>query len=107
AQAFRRLLNPAGLPDVRAAACARLLEAITAEPVLLSGERRLCAGIVRSAPGRVFPKNGAEGVYAVGGRSADGVGFGLAIKVADGAERGYRPVVVHLLRCIGLWPAVP
>ena len=107
ARAFCRLVNPGDLPDVRAAACRRLLQAITAEPVLLSGEQRLCAAIVRSAPGRVFPKNGAEGVHAVGGRTVEGRGFGLAIKVADGAERGYRPVVVHLLRALGLWPSLP
>ena len=31
----------------------------------------------------------------------------VAVKVADGAERGYVPVIVELLRHFGLWETVP
>jgi len=106
---FCRLMNPGGLEPVRADACARLRRAITEEPTLLSGEKRLCAALIRSAPGAIYPKNGAEGIYALGVQSdrvPDG-GFGLAIKVRDGAERGYWPVVVDLLVRLGLWDEVP
>ncbi len=107
AAAFWRLANPIGLPPARAAACQRLLAAIAREPVLLAGEGRLGTALVRTAPGRIWPKNGAEGVYAVGVSGDGGQGFGLAVKVADGAERGYLPVVVDALHRLGLWPQVP
>jgi L-asparaginase II len=107
ARAFCRLANPTGLPDVRVRACMRLLEAVGREPVLLSGRARLCAALIEAAPGRLLPKNGAEGVYAVGvAGSQRSAGFGLAIKVADGNERGYWPVVVELLARLGVLAAI-
>ena len=64
-------------------------------------------------PQRMFAKNGAEGVYAVAlapdpqWRQCPG-GVGIAIKISDGSERGYQPVVVDLLRHLGVWEgAVP
>lgn len=102
ARAFHRYLNRAGLPAVRAAACERLLRAATAEPVLVAGDGRLCTALLRSAPGRVHPKNGAEGVYGLGAVGRHGA-FAVAVKVLDGAERGYLPVVVELCRRLGLW----
>jgi L-asparaginase II len=109
ARGFCRLVNPDGLPPVRRSACARLFAAITEEPVLLSGENRICAALIRSAPGRVYPKNGAEGIYAVGVRdpALPGGAAGLVVKVRDGAERAYGPVVVRLLAALGLWDGVP
>jgi L-asparaginase II len=109
ARAFCQLANPSGLPDVRQSACLRLRAAVHAEPVLLAGPGRLCTALLQATPGpRLLPKNGAEGVYAVGAaRHGAQPGFGLAIKVEDGAERGYVPVVVELLRELGVWDEVP
>lgn len=103
ATAFFRLANPDGLPDVRAAACRRIFDAANREPVLLAGHGRLCTALIRSAPGQLITKNGAEGVYAAGTAN----GYGVAIKVSDGAERGYTPVVVDLLQRLGIWSEVP
>lgn len=110
ARSFARLANPAGLPSVRAAACRRILTAAAREPVLFSGERRLCSALLAVAPGRILPKNGAEGVYAVAlapdpARTRCPGGVGIAVKVHDGNERGYLPVVVDLLRHLGALPA--
>lgn len=106
AAAFRKLVNPEGLADVRRAACQSLLEAVTEAPFHLAGEKRLCTALIRSAPGAIYPKNGAEGVYAcgirVGGRS-----YGLAVKCADGNERGYFPAVIDVLQRLGLWDSLP
>jgi L-asparaginase II len=109
ARAFARLANPVGLPAVRAAACQRILAAAGAEPVLLAGERRLCTALVRSAPGRLFAKNGAEGVYALAlapdpARRPCPGGVGIAVKVDDGNSRGYEPLVVDLLAHLGCFP---
>ncbi|MBI5852408.1 MAG: asparaginase [Planctomycetes bacterium] len=87
ARAFCRLMNPSGLGPVREAACQRIRTAIRNAPVHLAGEGRLGTLLAISAPGRVVAKNGAEGVYAVGGLVRRGA-FGIAIKVRDGAERG-------------------
>lgn len=106
ARAFARLANPVGEGPVRAAACRSILAAAGSEPVLLSGEKRFCAALLRTMPGRMFAKNGAEGVYAVAlapdprRRLCPG-GLGIAIKISDGSERGYQPVIVDLLRHLG------
>jgi len=108
ARGFARLANPAGLGAVREGACARLFHAIRRHPDLLAGERRFCTKLVRSVEGGVYPKNGAEGVYALGLPGGGGApGLGLAIKITDGAERGYWPVVVEVLRALGVWDHVP
>lgn len=105
ARAFCRLANPEGLPPVRAAACRTILAAVAREPALLAGERRFCTALVRTWPGASFAKNGAEGVYALAlapdaRRARWPGGLGIAVKIDDGAERGYQPVVVDLLlRC--------
>lgn len=111
AQAFCRLANPEGLPAVRAAACRRILDAAGRAPALLAGERRFCTALLRQWPGRVFAKNGAEGVYAVAlapdpARVRWPGALGLAIKIDDGSERGYQPVVVDLLQRLGALPPV-
>jgi len=114
ARAFCRLANPVGLPPVRAAACHTILGAVGREPALLAGERRFCTALVRTWPGRSFAKNGAEGVYALAlapaaGRPRWPGGLGIAIKIDDGTERGYQPVLVDLLLRLGVFAdgAVP
>lgn len=104
AQAFAVFANPDGLSSVRSAACQRLVQAATREPVLLAGEGRFCTALVRSAPGLLLGKNGAEGVYALG---LVGRRIGIAVKVSDGNERGYWPVVVRVLKELGVWDEVP
>ncbi len=106
ARGFERLVNPQALGSVRQAACGRLHQAISSEPFYLSGRQRFCAALIGALPGQVYPKNGAEGVYALGVLSGQ-TSYGIAIKVADGAERAYWPVVVDLLGRLGLWSQLP
>lgn len=104
AVAFRNLANPDGLPTVRSEACRRILRAVAAEPVLVAGEGRFCTALLRSLPGLVICKNGAEGVYALGLVDRR---IGIAVKISDGGERGYWPVLVELLTQLGVWSEVP
>lgn len=106
ARGFQRLMNPSGLPSVRQRACRRLHRAIQAEPLLFAGKGRFCTSLLHSAKGMIYPKNGAEGVYACGLQIGER-SFGLAVKVIDGNERGYFPVVVEVLAGLGLWPEIP
>ncbi len=110
ARAFCRLANPTALVPVRGDACRRILHAVGQAPSLLAGERRYCTALLRQWPGRVFAKNGAEGVYAVAllpdpARRRWPQALGIAIKIDDGDERGYQPVLVDLLQRLGALPA--
>ena len=102
AASFARVTSPAsdGAPAQRRAACERMTAAVAAHPELLAGRHgRLCTAIVEASGGRLFPKIGAEGVYAVGERGADRA---LAVKIDDGAKRALQAVVVALCRRLGL-----
>ena len=94
--AFARFSTPGDLAPGRRAACERVLRAVARNPVLLAGhKRRICTAIVKASRGRLFPKIGAEAVYAIG---APGTGRALAVKMDDGGLRGLHAVVVALLR---------
>lgn len=109
AQAFCRLANPGDQGPVRTAACRRIVAAAAAAPTLVAGAGRFCTALLRQWPGECFAKNGAEGVYAVAlapdpDRRRWPGALGLAIKIDDGHERGYQPVVVDLLQRLGALP---
>src|SRR5690606_25672701 len=61
ARAFARLARPVAVPAARRAACERLRAAIARAPLHLGGRKQLGTALVQAAPGRLFPKNGAEG----------------------------------------------
>lgn len=96
ATAYARVANPSGLAPARRAACERMLGAVERFPELLAGKHeRICTDLSRTTRGRLFPKIGAEAVYAIGVR---GEGRGLAIKIDDGGARALHAVIVALLR---------
>jgi L-asparaginase II len=75
----------------------RVAAAVRAHPEHLGGTGREVTALLRAVPG-LIAKDGAEGVYAAAlpdGRAA-------ALKVADGAGRARQPVMVGLLRVLGL-----
>lgn len=93
---FARVTNPDGLASGRRAAAQRIQGAVAKHPGLLAGEhKRLCTAIVRASEGKLFPKIGAEAIYAVGVPGRD---VALAVKMDDGGLRGLHAVVVELLR---------
>ena len=69
-------------------------------PELVAGTRkRIDTDILRATGGRLFPKVGAEAVYAIGVCGGDRA---LALKMDDGAYRGMFPVIVALCERLGL-----
>ncbi len=99
ATAYARVANPQGLAPARRAACERMLGAVERFPELIAGRHeRICTDLARVTHGRLFPKIGAEAVYAIGVR---GAGRGLAIKIDDGGARALHAVIVALLRRFG------
>jgi L-asparaginase II len=83
ARAFGRLASAAEGTDE-----ARVATAIRTHPEWLGGTRRDVTSLIRGLPGAVA-KDGAESVYALGLPD----GRGIALKIADGAQRA-RPVVM-------------
>lgn len=85
AHGFAKMATGNGLSPSRAMAAKQLVEACMAEPWHVAGTNRPDTQIMRSAPGRVFAKVGAEGVYTA---AIPDLGFGIALKCDDGSERG-------------------
>lgn len=92
---FARLANPSlAEPDDREA-LTRLRDAQTAHPEMVGGTRRFDTEFIRAGGGRLFSKIGAEGILACGVRGLD---LGIAIKIDDGNERAYVPILLTVLR---------
>ncbi|MFQ6171486.1 asparaginase [Oryzobacter sp. R7] len=92
ARAFGRIAAaPSDTPEGTVA------DAIRAFPEYLGGTRRDVTALIRGTEGAVA-KDGAEAVYAVG--LADG--RGIALKIADGAQRARPVVLAAVLRLLGV-----
>ena len=76
-----------------------LADAMVAHPEMVSGDGRNDLAYMRAGRGDWVTKIGAEGVQAIGVRSR---GWGIAIKVADGAKRALHPATVEVLDQLGL-----
>lgn len=65
-----------------------------AEPFLVAGTDRADTRLMEMAPGRIFVKMGAEGVYCA---AIPELGYGIALKCDDGAGRAAEVVIATLL----------
>ncbi len=97
AHGFARFGTGAGHSQDRALAAKRLMEACFAAPVLVAGEGRLDTKVLRGLRGAAFTKGGAEGVHCA---ALPELGFGLALKVDDGAKRGAERALVEVLAAL-------
>ena len=98
ARAFAKL-TAAGEDVDYGDAPARLFEAMSTHPELVSGERRNDLALMQTGKGDWATKVGAEGVQGIAVRSR---GIGIAIKIADGNARALFPVTVAVLQQLGL-----
>ncbi|GLS37201.1 asparaginase [Mesorhizobium tianshanense] len=87
---FARMATGVGFEPVRAKAAKRLLSACMAEPFLVAGTGRADVALMGAAPGRIFVKGGAEGVYCA---ALPELGLGIALKCDDGAGRAAEVMV--------------
>jgi len=99
ARAFGRLADPRGLAAPRAAAIRRIGDAMAAHPVMVSGTGRLATSLMEVLGDRLFCKGGAEGGFGVALRSR---GFGIAVKIEDGNARAMGPILIEVLRQLGV-----
>ena len=72
--------------------------------MLVSGETRFDAQLMRAFAGRIVCKGGAEGLQAIGFADPP---LGIAVKVVDGGERALPPICLAVLRALGLTDGVP
>jgi len=98
ATGMARLADPARLSDRRADACRAITAAMAAHPLMVAGTGRACSALLEAGRGRFVVKGGAEGVYAAAWPEK---GYGIALKIADGASRAAEVAVTHVLRRIG------
>lgn len=95
--AISRFADPSGLSPTRAAACRRIIRAMTAHPELVAGTGRPCTLLMRQVPG-IGVKTGAEGVYVA---MLPSLGLGVALKIDDGAGRAAETAIAAILIALG------
>jgi len=94
ATGFARLGTGECLSPLLASSVARIRAAIVHNPIMLSGAGRFDTCITAECRGVVFVKSAAEGVMAA---SIPALGYGLAVKIDDGAQRAATAVMANLL----------
>jgi L-asparaginase II len=95
ATAFARLAAPDKLDPHRAEAVRRIIGAMVAEPLYVSGSGGFDSRIIAAGAGRVVSKTGAEGVHVA---ALPVVGLGIAVKIDDGAQRAANAAIAALIR---------
>lgn len=96
ATAYARLAGSAE-PAVR-----RVVTAMTTHPELVGGAGRPCTALMRTYPGNLLAKVGAEGVY---GAALLDRGLGIAVKVEDGHTWAAVVALIVVLGALDLEPA--
>lgn len=94
AHGFAKMATGTGLAPERAKASRRLIEACMAEPFYVAGTKRACTRLMQTAPGRIFAKTGAEGVFCA---AIPEKGIAIALKCEDGTTRAAESMVAATL----------
>ena len=94
AHGFARMTTGKGLEPLRARASKRLMEACMAEPFYVSGTGGTCTALMQIAPGKIFAKTGAEGVFCA---TLPEQGIAVALKCEDGTTRAAEAMVAATL----------
>jgi len=106
ARTFANLLNPpASFSQEGRDACKRIVSAMLDHPELIGGTERLDTMLMQAAPGKVFSKVGAEGVWLCGVSPGERypTGLAIALKIEDGDDKRARPVAaVEVLKQLGI-----
>jgi L-asparaginase II len=94
AHGFARMLTGEGLSASRAKASRRLIDACMAEPFYVAGTGRTCTRLMELAPGKIFAKTGAEGVFVA---VLPEQGLAMAVKCEDGTTRAAEAMICALI----------
>lgn len=96
---FKKLAGGEGIDTKVRSAATRIRDAVRAHPIMVSGEKRFDYDLMRSFPGNVVCKIGAEAIEAIGFSEP---GIGICVKILDGNTRALGPVCVEVLKQLGL-----
>jgi len=96
ATGLARVATGNALPDELALAALRIGDAMREYPFMVAGTERLDTELMDSTD--LLVKGGAEAVLAAGSRD----GWGMALKMSDGAARAVRPVALAALGGMGV-----
>jgi L-asparaginase II len=96
ATGLARIATGERLSEELAGAALRIRDAMRDHPFMVAGTGRLDTELMDST--KLLVKGGAEAVLAVGNQE----GWGMALKISDGAERAVRPAGLAALRLRGV-----
>ncbi|MFQ5546056.1 MAG: asparaginase, partial [Acidiferrobacterales bacterium] len=102
AYAMSRLGNPHDLPVKRARACERVAQAMVNAPFMVAGSKRFCTEVMRVTGSDAIVKTGAEGFFTA---AFPIKGFGVALKIDDGASRAAEVAMGAILRYLKILDA--
>lgn len=94
AHGFAKMVTGNSLSPERARASHRLMEACMAEPFYVAGSNRACTKLMEVAPGKIFAKTGAEGVFVA---ALPDQGLAIAVKCEDGTTRAAEAMIFALI----------
>ena len=94
AHGFAKMATGNTLSAERAKASRRLMEACMAEPFYVAGTNRACTKLMQIAPGKIFAKTGAEGVFIA---ALPEQGLAMAVKCEDGTTRAAEAMIFALI----------
>ncbi len=100
ARGMARMTDPTGLPVDRAAAARRLLDAMAERPMMVDGTGGFPTVMMQVAGAKLRVKSGAEGVFC---GALPGLGYGIALKIDDGAGRAAEVAMGGILERFGLF----
>lgn len=80
-------------------ACKTIFDSMTQHPEMVAGENEFCTELMRATNGKLVGKVGSEAVYCIAVKKDN---LGICIKISDGNERAVYPVVIRILRDIGI-----
>lgn len=79
--------------------CKTIFDAMTQYPEMVAGDYEFCTELMHATGSKLIGKVGCEAVYCLGIKKDN---LGICIKIADGNERAVYPVVIQILRDIGV-----
>lgn len=103
--AFAKLAEERGskdLSDAFGTGLKQIYAAMTEQPEMVSGEGRNDLAFTKAGRGNWVCKIGAEAVQCIGVRTSSHGTLGIAIKIADGNNRGLYPASIAVLERMGL-----
>lgn len=79
--------------------CNTIFKAMTQYPEMIAGDYEFCTELMKTTGSKLIGKAGCEAVYCLGIKKDN---LGICIKIIDGNERALYPVVIQILKDLGI-----